>query len=208
MRLQCKIEYGAALVAYNNDYLDSMCSAASLEALRQLEKGWATLAWRKKTKYRMRNDSSIYELQQGFFAQGLQLTDAMERPNTLWLRPLPRGDEERNPMMVTFGFEFYDFNFDVEQNLFTSICPIELNGIPTTWAYGVVVRLHQLTDGAPHPSARLPLLDLECRGTERSGFFIQIHGDFIGVLMKSGLGPDRFWLYDWKQGVLQAVRGS
>ncbi|KAF9510516.1 hypothetical protein BS47DRAFT_1383935 [Hydnum rufescens UP504] len=160
--------------------------------------------------YRIQNDSSIYELQQGFFVQGLRFADPMPRSNSLWLLPLPREeDDQRNPMIISLGFDFCDFNIDTEQNLGVFICPRQIHGIPSTWVYGVTVRLHQLTDGAPHPSARLPLLDVDCQTTERSGFFLQIHGDFIGVLMKSVVGdPDRFWLYDWKQGILQATVSS
>lgn len=186
-----------------------MRSADSLDDLRRREKGWASLRWRKRFEYRMPNDGSLYELQQGFFARGLRSTGPMQRPNTLWLQPLPRGDVERIPMTIPLGFQFCDFNMDVEQNLCAAICPAEIPGSPNTRMYGVTMRLHKLTDGLSHPSARLPLLDLNCLAMERSNYFIQIHGDFIGVLMNSTRdNPDRFWLYDWKQGVLQAVCDS
>lgn len=115
------------------------------------------------------------------------------------------------------GFSFADFNIDPSQDLAVYACyeytqPEE--GLEFVHTY---IRLRRLTSkGALHPHARLERLELGPTSGRGLAFFIQIFGDFVGVLIRAypatpttvGHYETILSIYNWKTGTLQTVSST
>ena len=213
--LQYNLERGASLLTIVPNDGDNLPVAVKLARLRRREAGWANLEWQPKI-YKVPRfiPSAMYELQQGFYAQGLRSNPASRYPDSLLLQPLPRMvgdpllaqvDASTKPIFNPLGFVFRDFNFDPEQNLAVYVCRTHDGGIGIRPSFRVFIRIRQLSDNTPHPLAAYEVLNSNLVTRSRCAYYIQIFGDFIGVLAITSPREDCFWIWNWKTGILQCV---
>lgn len=123
-----------------------------------------------------------------------------------------------NPSITQYqlGFNFADFNIDPEQDLAIYACLDDtqrlddgIYGLPLVKTYIMIRRLSN--NGAPHSLAALERLELGVAFQRGLSFYLQIFGDFVGILTRSISGlqlvrdTSEFLIYNWKTGVLQTV---
>lgn len=172
--------------------------------------------------------SGLYEFQHGVFIQGLRYSPDISHGQHEGVRIINLGrsrsaeaihpTDKSIPTTVEYrlGFEFSEFNIDPEQNLAIYACVDDsealddgLYGLPLVKAF---IRIRQLGgNGSLHPRARFEKLELGITFQRGLAFFIQIFGDFVGVLTRSISGlqlvrdTSEFVIYNWKTGVMQTV---
>ncbi|KAF8326210.1 uncharacterized protein EI90DRAFT_1965799 [Cantharellus anzutake] len=110
-------------------------------------------------------------------------------------------DSIQTPIFNYLGFEFQEFNIDPEQNLAVYVC----RGPDIDGDLGsMIVKIRQMSDNALHPLARYETLDTRSMSPEQCMYYVEIFGDFIGVMVRGLLVTNcRFWIWNWKTGICQ-----
>lgn len=224
-------QYSIALAAANISEVDGEPTSSIRERfgeLKRREHAWMRLRFEESGTMYL-TESHVYELQHGLFIQGLKTPWPQQGNSGLRIIRLPRSssaisanlNHSTEPLVHVYSvpFVFTDFNVDPYQDLAVYGCcdsvPVEGPDSRLERNFRVCIRLRRISDGgSPHPHARYEKLELGTRLGSRRGlaFFIQIFGDFIGVLSRDAgdrpdttIRPSNFSIFNWRTGVEQTV---